>query len=115
MRRITILAACLALAGCGGGSEDDGASATPPPGNTVTIDMKDSQFAPKDAAVRVGQTVHWVNQDTVQHDAVQKGGGFKSKLFGKGESFDWKATAAGTVEYECTIHPGMEGTLNVTQ
>jgi plastocyanin len=117
MRLITLLAACLAfaIAGCGGGG-DNGGSSSSSGGKPVTIDMKDIKFAPKDATVKVGQTVKWVNQDTVDHDVVAKSGAdFKSELFGNGKSFEWKADKAGTVNYVCTVHPGMVGTLNVTQ
>jgi plastocyanin len=121
MRLMTMLAACfaLALAGCGGGNDNGGGSSGSggsSTGNTVTIDMKDIKFAPKDATVKVGQTVKWVNEDTVDHDVDAKSGAdFKSELFGKGKSFEWKAEEAGTVNYVCTVHPGMVGTLNVTQ
>jgi plastocyanin len=121
MRLITVLTACcaLALVGCGGGNDNSGSSSGgggSSSGNTVTIDMKNIQFAPKDATVKVGQTVKWVNQDTVDHDVDAKSGAdFKSELFGKGKSFDWKAEKAGTVSYVCTVHPGMVGTLKVTQ
>jgi plastocyanin len=120
MRLITMLAACVALAvaGCGGGNDNGGGGGGggSSSGNTVTIDMKDIKFAPKDATVKVGQTVKWVNEDTVDHDVDAKSGAdFKSQLFGKGKSFEWKADKAGTVSYVCTVHPGMVGTLNVTQ
>jgi plastocyanin len=121
MRLITTLAACvaLALAGCGGGDDNGGGGGSSAPAadaNVVTIDMKNIQFSPKEATVKVGQTVKWVNQDTVDHDAVAKSGAtFKSDLFGHGESFEWKADKAGTVSYVCTVHPGMTGTLKVTQ
>jgi plastocyanin len=122
MRAITLLVACLALvlAGCGG-SDDNGGGGSgggggSSSGNSVTIDMKNIKFAPQDATVKVGQTVKWVNQDAVDHDVQAKSGAdFKSELFGKGKSFDWKADKAGTVSYVCTVHPGMVGTLNVTQ
>ena len=122
MRLITMLVACLALvlAGCGGGDDNGGGSSGggggSSSGNTVTIDMKNIKFAPQDATVKVGQTVKWVNQDTVDHDVSAKSGAdFKSELFGHGKSFEWKADKAGTVSYVCTVHPGMVGTLNVTQ
>jgi plastocyanin len=119
MRLITMLVACIALviAGCGGGDDNGGGgSGGSSSGNTVTIDMKDIKFAPQDATVKVGQTVKWVNEDTVEHDVDAKSGAdFKSELFGKGKSFEWKADKAGTVSYVCTVHPGMVGTLNVTQ
>jgi plastocyanin len=121
MRPITLLVACLALvlAGCGGGNDNGGSgssSSGSSSGNTVTIDMKNIKFAPEDATVKVGQTVKWVNQDTVDHDVSAKSGAdFKSDLFGNGKSFEWKADKAGTVSYVCTVHPGMVGTLKVTQ
>jgi plastocyanin len=122
MRLITMLVACLALvlAGCGGGNDNGGSSSSggggSSSGGTVTIDMKNIKFAPQDATVNVGQTVKWVNQDTVDHDVQAKSGAdFKSELFGNGKSFEWKADKAGTVSYVCTVHPGMVGTLKVTQ
>jgi plastocyanin len=123
MRPITLLVACLALvlAGCGGGNDNGGggsssSSSGSSSGDTVTIDLKNIKFAPEDATVKVGQTVKWVNQDTVDHDVSAKSGAdFKSDLFGNGKSFEWKADKAGTVSYVCTVHPGMVGTLNVTQ
>jgi plastocyanin len=120
MRPITLLVACLALvlAGCGGGNDNGSGSSSSgsSSGNTVTIDMKNIKFAPQDATVKVGQTVKWVNQDTVDHDVSAKSGAdFKSDLFGNGKSFEWKADKAGTVSYVCTVHPGMVGTLKVTQ
>ena len=117
MRLITMLVACIALvlAGCGGG-DDNGGGGGSSSGNTVTIDMKNIKFAPQDATVKVGQTVKWVNDDTVDHDVSAKSGAdFKSELFGKGKSYEWKADKAGTVSYVCTVHPGMVGTLKVTQ
>jgi plastocyanin len=122
MRPITLLVACLALvlAGCGGGNDNGGGSSSSSSGSssgeTVTIDLKNIKFAPQDATVKVGQTVKWVNQDTVDHDVSAKSGAdFKSDLFGNGKSFEWKADKAGTVSYVCTVHPGMVGTLKVTQ
>src|SRR3954451_669376 len=119
------LGACLALAlaGCGGGNDNNsgggggGSSSTPAAsGNTVTIAMKNIQFSPKDVTVKVGQTVKWVNQDTVDHNVTaNSGASFKSDLFGNGASYEWKADKAGTVQYECTVHPGMDGTLTVTK
>ena len=78
--------------------------------------MKNIQFAPKDVTVKVGQTVKWVNQDTVDHNVTAKSGAsFKSDLFGNGASYEWKATKAGTMKYVCTVHPGMDGTMTVTK
>jgi plastocyanin len=133
MKRISpLLFAVVALvaAGCGSSnnsSSSSSASSAPatttgststsggtaaPSGKTVTIDMKNIQFNPKDVTVKVGETVKWVNQDSVPHNV--SGGPLHSPTFGNGGTFTYKATKAGKISYVCTIHPGMTATLNVT-
>jgi plastocyanin len=133
MKRITpLLFAVVALvaAGCGSSnnsSSSSSASSAPatttgststsggtaaPSGKTVTIDMKNIQFNPKTVTVKVGETVKWVNQDSVPHNV--SGGPLHSPTFGNGGTFTYKATKAGKISYVCTIHPGMTATLNVT-
>lgn len=133
---LTLALLALAVAGCGGSSNDNGGSssssgsaapkttsssssggtAAPAAGaRAVTIKMQSIQFAPKTQAVKVGQTVRWVNEDGVDHNVTaQSGATFKSSDFGQGGTFTFKPTKAGTIAYVCTIHPGMTGTLTVT-
>jgi plastocyanin len=131
-RLLTLLLACTALvaAGCGGDEEEDpapagggaatqedtGSGSGEASGEGLTIAMKDFKFDPKNATVKVGQTVTWTNEDSAPHNAVdEKGGAFKSELFNKGETYEFTAEKAGKIDYVCTIHPGMEGTLTVTE
>jgi plastocyanin len=115
MRALLILALALGLASCGGGDGgEQPASSGGCPSDAVTIKMADIKFDPEKASAKVGQTVCWVNEDAVDHDAVANSGAdFKSELFGKGKTFSVKLDKPGTVEYECTIHPGMTGTIDV--
>jgi plastocyanin len=126
IRVLLLLALCLTLglAACGGDDEEE--PAAPPAtteepsggaaaGDVVEIKMKDIKFDPADATVKVGQTVKWVNEDSVDHDAVADNGEFKSELFGEGKSFETKLDKPGTVPYVCTVHPNMKGTLTVTE
>ena len=122
MRRfLPILLACtaLAFAGCGGDDEDTAEPASTPAateqsGDAVTVLMKDIKFEPAEVTVPVGGTVKWVNEDSVDHNAVAKEGDVpKSELFGKGGSYEATFEEAGTIEYVCTVHPGMEGTITV--
>jgi plastocyanin len=138
MRRILILllplaAAALVAAGCGssnksssssssssGGSSSSASTSTPSSsgssGGGTTIKMQNIAFAPKDTTVKVGQKVQWENEDTVAHNVTATSGAtFKSSNFGKGGSFSFTPTKAGTIKYVCTIHPGMDATLTVTQ
>jgi plastocyanin len=117
VRRLLPLAlVVLGLAACGG--DDDGgagsASSEACPSGATVIKMADIQFDPKDATAGVGQEVCWVNEDTIAHDTVdEETGKFKSELFGKGETFTTTIDAPGKINYVCTVHPGMTGTLTV--
>jgi plastocyanin len=127
MRRI-LLALCaivaLAAAGCGGsnssstssasssGSASTGAASSG--GGGVAIKMQNIAFDPKSVTVKVGQKVTWTNDDTVDHNVTsQSGESIKSDNFGKGGTFSFTPTKAGTINYVCTIHPGMTATLTV--
>ncbi len=118
MRRLLapLLLAAL-VAACGGddgGGGGGGASSEPCPSGSVVIKMVDIKFDPEDATAGVGQEVCWVNEDSIDHNAVAESGAtFESELFGKGQTFTTKVDTPGTVEYVCTIHPGMTGTLTI--
>jgi plastocyanin len=126
MRRLALLLATLALvaAGCGGDDDTDtGATEAQPTATAdagggaassgeVAISMKNIQFDPAEATAKVGQKVVWTNDDSAPHNVV--GGPIKSETFGQGETFEYTPDKAGTIEYVCTIHPGMEGKLTVT-
>jgi plastocyanin len=76
--------------------------------------MKDIAFSPATLKVKVGDTVEWVNEDSVQHDAKADDGQFASELLDNGKTFEFKTKKAGSIHYVCTVHPGMEGTIEVT-
>jgi plastocyanin len=97
-------------AGSGSGNETGGSEA---PGDTVEVKMTNIQFDPQSITVKVGQTVKWTNEDDVQHDADATEGEFESELYGQGGTQEWKAEEAGTVEYVCSVHPNMTGTITV--
>jgi plastocyanin len=128
-RSLLLLLAAAALIAAGCGSDDSGSTSTAPatsaPASTsasggggaaaaVTVDMKNIQFEPKDITVDKGQTIKWENLDTVDHDVVaDSGADFKSDQFGKGGTFEFTPDKAGEIKYECTLHPGMVGTITV--
>ena len=128
MRRI-MLALCavvaLVAAGCGSsnksstssGASSSGSTSTPAAassGGGVAIKMQNIAFSPKAVTVKVGQKVTWTNDDQVDHNVTsQSGETIKSQNFGKGGTFSFTPTKAGTINYVCTIHPGMTATLTV--
>ena len=112
---LALLVGLVVVAGCGG--DDDGGTAGSSaacPSGAVTIKMVDTKFDPETASVKAGQEVCWVNEDSIQHDAVAESGAtFKSELFNKGETFTATVDQPGTIKYVCTVHPGMTGELEV--
>ena len=124
------LVALAGFSGCGDDDSDSGSSAaTPAADATATpqtgaaaapeaaageVIMKGIRFQPADITVKVGDTVTWKNEDPVEHNAVDEAGGkFKSELFGEGGTYEYKAEEAGKIDYVCTVHPGMGGTITV--
>jgi plastocyanin len=114
MRRLALLVpliALLAAAGCGSDS-GGGKAETLAPGKAIS--MKALRFHPDHVQVPVGQKITWRNDEGSGHDVkADSGADFESKTFGKDGTFTWTPTKAGTVKYECTLHPGMEGTIDV--
>ncbi len=116
-RRIAsfVLAFGLLLAACGGGDDASTASndTTAPPAGAKgpRVELKDLKFIPEEVAIETGETVSWVWKENVLHNVV--GDDFKSDNQSKG-AFRHTFTKAGTYEYKCTLHAGMNGTVEVS-
>lgn len=134
-RWLALLLACVALslvvAGCGGDDEEDSGADTQTTeqpadeggddggtggggGGGTEVAMKDIKFAPDSITVNAGDTVTWVNDDSVGHDVT--GDNFKSGDPGamqNGDTYEHAFKKAGTFDYVCTVHPGMEGSVTV--
>ncbi len=122
MRLAAVLLATVALGLTACGGDDDGGGGEQPassgacPDGAVVIRMVDIKFDPEDAAAQAGQEICWPNEDEIEHNAVaESGASFESELYGKGETFTATVDEPGTVEYVCTVHPGMTGTIEVTE
>ncbi len=82
--------------------------------NSITI--QDYKFSPASMTVKVGTKVTWTNQDSVKHSVTaDSGDGPKSELFGKGETYSYTFTKAGTFNYHCIPHPYMKASITVTE
>ena len=139
-RWLALLISCLALglvvAGCGGDDDDDGGDAaetTEQPaetaaedtgggaaggGDTAKVGMKGIQFDPAESTVKVGGTVTWTNNESVPHDVTKEDGPGAKFSSGngnmqEGDTFEQTFKEAGKVNYVCTVHPNMKGTVTV--
>ena len=82
-------------------------------GTTKTIEIKNFAFNPGDITVKKGDTVIWVNEDSVPHQI--KSEVFPSQSLSNGATFQHTFTEApGVYKYSCAIHPSMLGSITVT-
>jgi plastocyanin len=137
---LACMALGLVVAGCGGDDDDDGgggdAANTEQPaesgsaaggggpaeegggggggGGGAEVSMEGIAFEPAEVSVGVGDTVTWTNNDSVGHDVTADSfsSGDPGAMAG-GDTFEHTFEEAGTFEYVCTVHPGMEGTVTV--
>lgn len=122
---LVVATALLGVAACG--SSKSNTQATPPAptdlrGRTaVEIQASSNQWHPSSILVDTGTKVTWRNGDGIAHnvkksaDAVDFGApfGVESENFGPGKTYSFTFTKPGTYPYECTIHAGMTGTVEV--
>lgn len=81
--------------------------------NTITIEK--NTFRPANMTVNAGSTVRWYNTDDHPHRIEFADKAFSSSTFllGSSQSFSQRFDRAGTYDYDCTIHPYMQGTITV--
>ncbi len=81
-------------------------------GHTVTI--AGHQFMPAQLKVKAGDTITFVNRDTVPHTATAADGAFDTGQLQPGTGARVKISAKGAHPYVCRIHPSMKGEVDAT-
>jgi plastocyanin len=127
----SVLALLFVAAGCGSSNDDGGggggekkqsqqpAKEKPKnPPNVTQVAEKNIQFSPKTVTVKKGTTVKWVNEDSVNHDVTKTSGPGPNFASGQGDmkpgnTYIQPVDTPGTIKYQCTVHPGMTGTITV--
>jgi len=108
----------VALAGCGSDSKPEAADpAGGAAGETVNaIEVKDFDFKPEKATVKVSTKVTWTFKDDAAHNVDPVGGGelTKSPDLKDGGTYDFTFTKPGLVDYRCGIHNYMTASVMVT-
>ncbi|CAN5888037.1 hypothetical protein BH20GEM1_BH20GEM1_08920 [soil metagenome] len=121
--RIAFVGLTLALvAHCGGGGGGGGGGPIdppPPPPATLAVTTATApppRFIPVSASLAVGGTVTWTNTSPspVRHDLVATTTNWHlGRTLATGESFQTTIAQPGTYRYQCTIHAGMIGSIEV--
>lgn len=98
------------------------ASASLAHGTVHEVVIEGFQFQPGVLSISVGDSVHWTNNDFIEHSATsQTGPGtlipsglFDGTMFSAGEQFSFTFTSPGTVHYYCVPHgSSMQGVITV--
>jgi plastocyanin len=87
-------------------------SAAPPEGGQV-VRIANLAFDPAAITVPTGTTVTWNNEDSVPHTVTALDGSFDSGIFDPGASFSWTFSDPGAFDYQCLLHPAMQGSVTV--
>jgi plastocyanin len=116
----------LALFAVGCGSSTSSTSPTSPtnpegtnPPNLLTVTIRNGVYSPNPVTVKAGQTVNWLNSDTIAHSATDPGVFDTGSIAptsahsdnGDGVTFN----TVGTYAYHCTLHANETATIVVTQ
>jgi plastocyanin len=80
---------------------------------TTTVDIQGFVFRPATVTVQAGDSVTWVNADTVAHNAVALDGSWRTPNLLSNQQATVAFETAGTFLYWCSIHPEMRGTVIV--
>lgn len=99
----------LALAGTTACAVQPAAAAA---SRTFTVSISALAFGPPPAALRVGDTIEWVNTDIFRHTATARNGSFDADIM-PGARARTLIKTAGEVAFYCRYHPNMTGTLKV--
>ncbi|MHC1718660.1 MAG: cupredoxin family copper-binding protein [Acidaminococcaceae bacterium] len=103
---ITILA--FAIIGCGTGKS---AQPSGQIGEKNTVTIHEFKFNPAEITIQKGETITWINEDSVTHTVT--GTGINSGSLEKGKTFKKTFNETGTFDYICTPHPYMKGKIIV--
>lgn len=81
-------------------------------GKTYVVTMTNMSFGGLPAEAKVGDTIIWNNNDTVQHSATARDGSFDYRLQ-PGQKARTVLKKAGTLRIDCIYHPTMRGRMKV--
>jgi plastocyanin len=85
----------------------------PPPASGNKVSIAGMSFSASSVTVTKGTTVTWTNNDNVAHTVTADDNSFDSGNIAAGATYSHTFGATGTVNYHCTIHTSMKGSVVV--
>ena len=111
---VAALTGQLTSGGGGGDGGGDGPPSPPPPSGPVTVSIlgtRGSNSYSPNPVTPGGRTIVWQNDDVFAHRIVADDGSFDTGNLSGGASSAEVQAPAGGVDYHCSIHPSMVGTI----
>jgi plastocyanin len=81
---------------------------------TKTVTIKTGGFTPKNVTIATGDSIKWVNNDTVNRQVVATGGQFASPVIAPKASWTRVFNVAGTFNYRDVFKSAQTGRIRVT-
>jgi plastocyanin len=122
--RALVAGLVVVITGCGGGGGSSGGGPTGPtgPGNpgtdtrvtTTSVAMRNSAFVPPAIRVSPSAVVTFTNEDGIDHNVTFASTSISSVgAYSSGTRTVTMPAAAGTYSFSCTLHTGMNGSVQV--
>ena len=111
---IAVLAMIGTAAGVTAASAGGGGHCEPSEGSDGVVDLAGACFLPSTLHADAGETITFVNRDSVAHNVSGTGWGQYEDL-ARGEHFTTSFADPGIYPFACTLHPGMNGVIVVGQ
>ena len=106
------VAAATAAAPAGVGQGQSSGLGTPVANIAATDNLA---FDPTTATVKTGAVIQWKDTGSTAHNVTFDGqSSLTSGTLQQGNTWQVQFTTAGTYQYHCTFHPGMNGTITVS-
>lgn len=93
------------------GTASPAPSAAPSP--AVVIHIKQFAYQPLTVVINVGQTIEWINDDSVEHSVTANDASFDSGELAQGKTWTKTFAKAGTYAYYCDDHRFMKAEVKV--
>lgn len=97
-------------------SEPSGGNAPAPSGDAVRaakVEIEDFAYDPDPVTIEEGGKVIWINRDSAPHTATAEDGSFDTGTLEEGKLKSENFKEPGSYAYVCSIHPQMQGTVEV--
>jgi plastocyanin len=89
------------------------AAATPASAHDYTVTMSNMSYGQLPTGLKVGDTITWVNKDTVPHTVTARDKSFDIRV-NAGQSVPQTLAKAGSFPFFCIYHATMRGVLTVS-